>query len=268
MTFTHNQLLQIRANKKVARKILDESGLSDWKFATKLEGNNEPPTKINRNTKTIGVDKIILATLPEEKFVHTFKFNVDEILNEVPTKETYVQDFSSIEIKGDDELDEFEDEAERVMTQYNLINEGWKFAWEDEPKPFLGRCNGTKKIVSLNKRWIKVLPPEEITDVILHEVAHALVGVKQKHNNVWKRKCREIGARPEARSNYTWGSTEKDYEVYKMLNIKRYLPKWKYKCDSCGKVNYSNKKKTVSCGNCSGGTYNEKFRMKIEKYEC
>ena len=270
MTFTHNQLLQIRANKKAARTELDKAGLNDWKFATKLEGNSEPPTKIDRHTKTISVDKLILSSLPEEKFVSTFLIKIDEIKKVIPLPKVKEVEPSntSIEIKTDDDLNEIESEAETVMEQYNLINDGWKFVWADEPKAYLGRCNGTKKQISLNRRWMKVLPPEEVTDVILHEVAHALVGVREKHNNVWKRKCKEIGARPEAKSNYSWGTVEMDYEVYKMLNIKQYLPKWKYSCDSCGRVSYSRKIKTISCSNCSGGSYNEKYKMKKEKYEC
>jgi predicted SprT family Zn-dependent metalloprotease len=39
---------------------------------------------------------------------------------------------------------------------------------------------------------------DEVRDTILHEIAHALVGPGHGHDGVWKAKCREIGARPEA----------------------------------------------------------------------
>jgi predicted SprT family Zn-dependent metalloprotease len=37
----------------------------------------------------------------------------------------------------------------------------------------------------------------KVKDTILHEIAHALVGAGHGHNHVWKRKCIEIGAKPE-----------------------------------------------------------------------
>jgi predicted SprT family Zn-dependent metalloprotease len=39
---------------------------------------------------------------------------------------------------------------------------------------------------------------DEIRDTILHEIAHALVGPGHGHDAVWKSKCLEIGAKPEA----------------------------------------------------------------------
>jgi predicted SprT family Zn-dependent metalloprotease len=38
----------------------------------------------------------------------------------------------------------------------------------------------------------------EVCDTLLHEIAHALVGPGHGHDAVWKAKCREIGAKPEA----------------------------------------------------------------------
>lgn len=39
--------------------------------------------------------------------------------------------------------------------------------------------------------------PTEIRLVILHEIAHALVGTNHDHDELWHAKAREIGARPE-----------------------------------------------------------------------
>ena len=40
--------------------------------------------------------------------------------------------------------------------------------------------------------------PDEVRDTILHEIAHALVGPGHGHDAVWKAKCVEVGAKPEA----------------------------------------------------------------------
>src|SRR4051812_12271673 len=36
----------------------------------------------------------------------------------------------------------------------------------------------------------------EDLDTLLHEIAHALVGPGHGHGPAWRRKCREVGARP------------------------------------------------------------------------
>ncbi|MBA4186589.1 MAG: sprT domain-containing protein [Planctomycetaceae bacterium] len=39
---------------------------------------------------------------------------------------------------------------------------------------------------------------EEVRDTLLHELAHALVGPGHGHDEVWRAKCQQIGARPDA----------------------------------------------------------------------
>jgi predicted SprT family Zn-dependent metalloprotease len=41
-----------------------------------------------------------------------------------------------------------------------------------------------------------LLPEDEIRDVILHEIAHALAGHKAGHGPVWKAAARKVGAKP------------------------------------------------------------------------
>lgn len=38
---------------------------------------------------------------------------------------------------------------------------------------------------------------EDIKDTVLHEIAHAIVGGKHHHNNVWKACCNKIGCKPQ-----------------------------------------------------------------------
>ena len=51
--------------------------------------------------------------------------------------------------------------------------------------------------IALSRPYIRVADKRSIRDTILHEIAHALVGAGHGHGPVWKRKAREIGAKPE-----------------------------------------------------------------------
>ena len=42
-----------------------------------------------------------------------------------------------------------------------------------------------------------LLERAEITDTLLHEIAHAIVGVRHQHDAVWRTKAREIGCTAE-----------------------------------------------------------------------
>ena len=90
------------------------------------------------------------------------------------------------------ELIKAEQLAVRLMTKHNLFNQNWKFAF-DNARQRLGFCSYKKKTISLSKNFISLLGEDEITDTILHEIAHALVGRKCGHGYTWQRKAIEIG---------------------------------------------------------------------------
>lgn len=83
------------------------------------------------------------------------------------------------------------------MEKWNLPAMGWK--WEyNNLKRTLGLCNYREKKLFFSTAFIPINPPEIILDVVLHEIAHALVGPNFGHSNVWKRKAREVGAKPRS----------------------------------------------------------------------
>jgi hypothetical protein len=59
--------------------------------------------------------------------------------------------------------------------------------------PFLGKCRESDKTIYLNGLAIDTHPDVEVKDIILHEVAHAIVGCRQAHNQVWRAKAVELG---------------------------------------------------------------------------
>ena len=65
-----------------------------------------------------------------------------------------------------------------------------------------GKCIYSRRILKFNRDFIKMASEEDIRDLILHEIAHALSYHRHGRNGAghgyrWKQVCREIGARPD-----------------------------------------------------------------------
>jgi predicted SprT family Zn-dependent metalloprotease len=84
--------------------------------------------------------------------------------------------------------------AQEFLTVHGLHD--WKFRF-NRCKTSLGLCVHRRRSIELSIYLVeRANPLEEIRDTILHEIAHALVGPKHGHDAVWRRKCRQIGAKP------------------------------------------------------------------------
>lgn len=88
------------------------------------------------------------------------------------------------------QLSEVEKLAKELMAEHRL--DGWSFAW-DRAKTRAGLCDHRHKRISLSAVLSPHHSTETIRNTILHEIAHALVGPKHGHNNVWRRQARAIG---------------------------------------------------------------------------
>jgi len=79
------------------------------------------------------------------------------------------------------------------LNKHNLID--WGVGVTTDPnKSFLGICMGKDKKIILNAFHIDIHPDSEVIDTIMHEVAHAIVGTINGHNEVWQAKAKELGA--------------------------------------------------------------------------
>lgn len=90
----------------------------------------------------------------------------------------------------------------------NGLESNWKFRFDGGRKRF-GRCTESRKlasvltptyeatsgIISISKELTLINSCKRVLETILHETAHALVGVKHKHDHVWQAKCKELGTR-------------------------------------------------------------------------
>lgn len=101
------------------------------------------------------------------------------------------------------------------LDKHNLKD--WSFAWQRSIR-ILGTCNHNEKLILLSKCYVELNTFNLVYDTILHEIAHALVGSGQGHNDIWKRKAVELGAIPKTRSK---SINSPDYKhLYQCLNCK------------------------------------------------
>ena len=68
----------------------------------------------------------------------------------------------------------------------------WSFGW-DSAKKRLGVCKYGEHRISLSRYFVDLHTIDEIEQVMLHEIAHALAGPKAGHGPKWKRIATEIG---------------------------------------------------------------------------
>jgi hypothetical protein len=63
----------------------------------------------------------------------------------------------------------------------------------DRAKTRAGTCRPRTRTITLSGYLTQLHPESEVRDTILHEIAHALVGVRHGHDAVWRAKALEIG---------------------------------------------------------------------------
>ncbi len=128
--------------------------------------------------------------------------------------------------------------AHQYMNQYGLLEKGWRFAF-NRRKSSHGLCSYTKKTIFLSESYVQLNEAGNITNTILHEIAHALVGPWHNHDNTWRMMAKSIGCTGErcgsadvvqAPGKYkaTCKSCSKEHQVHR-------LPKHALGCSPCVK---------------------------------
>ena len=111
------------------------------------------------------------------------------------------------------------------------LNDLWSFDWMNS-KRAIGQCRQIRGRdygwIRLSKHMIPALTEKQVKNTILHEIAHALVGVHHGHNYVWQRKAMEIGCD---------GNRVASYDVANQVRYK-YLAK----CPCCHKTHGASRK--------------------------
>lgn len=60
----------------------------------------------------------------------------------------------------------------------------------------LGRCDYERKLIELSVHFIDHNDTDAVTEIILHEIAHALAGENANHGPLWAEQCRRLNIEP------------------------------------------------------------------------
>ena len=123
---------------------------------------------------------------------------------------------------------------------------GWMFAFNSNLRragvcrhPFVRKNVSRPGTIELSAHFVNLNDEAEVRDTILHEIAHALAGKGHGHNAVWRKKCLEVGARPER----CYGE-----------HVEMPKGKWSASCPSCSKVFHRHRRpkahRVIWCAKC------------------
>ncbi len=96
---------------------------------------------------------------------------------------------------GECTLGEVESLAHRLIARHQTtsgLGRTWRFDFALSSSR-AGACNERDRRIELSVSYCLRATRAEIRDTLLHEIAHAIVGVGHRHDAAWKAKAREIG---------------------------------------------------------------------------
>lgn len=137
--------------------------------------------------------------------------------------------------------------ANELMQKHGIKQHGWIFRFDNARRRF-GSCRYRSRTITMSKHLTELNDEYKVKDTILHEIAHALTP-GHHHDWVWKAKAREIGCNGErCYSSKTVTTPESKYIAI---------------CKGCNHTHKKHRRPTrsSSCGNCSGGCYNENYKL-------
>ena len=144
-------------------------------------------------------------------------------------------------------LDEVEKLARGLMAQHGVSD--WDFAF-DRAQARFGCCHWRTRKITLSRYHAEHGTEADITETILHEIAHALAGVSAKHGLKWKIIARRIGANPKATSDRPLHAPP---------------PKYQGTCPGCGQTSKARRRTKAACAACcdrhNGGRFDPRFLL-------
>jgi predicted SprT family Zn-dependent metalloprotease len=77
-----------------------------------------------------------------------------------------------------------------LMDRHKLT--GWRLVF-DNAKTRAGVCRWDRREIGLSRHLMTLYSPEQVTETVLHEIAHAIAGPRHGHDRVWRTVARRIG---------------------------------------------------------------------------
>lgn len=143
--------------------------------------------------------------------------------------------------------------ANELMEKHGVTAMGYRFAFNNRRRA-AGICSYRKRTIELSLPLTLLANVEDVTDTILHEIAHALAGPAAGHGPVWQRIAKSIGCNGKR----CYGEEKASlYEAYKTI------AKYKGVCPN-GHESFLNrmpKNREYSCSKCSP-RFNRNFLIK------
>ncbi|GAA0582371.1 hypothetical protein GCM10010172_79350 [Paractinoplanes ferrugineus] len=81
-----------------------------------------------------------------------------------------------------------------LMARHGL--RGWRLVF-DNAKTRAGVCRYDRKEIGLSGPLVALYEVDQVTDTVLHEIAHAMAGPRHGHDRVWRATARRIGCSGE-----------------------------------------------------------------------
>lgn len=82
----------------------------------------------------------------------------------------------------------------RALLQEHGLSDCWTFRFDRSMKR-AGLCHFGRKVISLSRHMVlhPSIDDAAVRNILLHEIAHALVGAEHGHGPHWQAKAKEIG---------------------------------------------------------------------------
>ncbi len=88
--------------------------------------------------------------------------------------------------------------ATELMCKHGLPGMGWRLNVYDQYDGRMGWANSVTKVIGLSAGTLLGENQYGVEQLVLHEIAHAMVGPGHDHDATWRRMCVRIGALPSA----------------------------------------------------------------------